>query len=255
MPMVKNMRHGRIRIRSGDTTPLELVTDFTDGNFKTDEAFPTNVVRSRGAVREVTRGDEQVVGWSFSASFRDKTTLRTLRDKVWAATTEAKTGLTAAALNTGVAAAYPFEQGSFEITSAGVWVKLAVGVVPAADREYVEVAGAEDIEGVIRATTYSVKMPAATTALALLYDAVGRGTLGAATDICQGGVKAFDLWFDVFDPCNPPDPDDSTAGTILETAKLNDSFIESLSFEEGDAADKVTFGGHSLIPKVVWVTV
>lgn len=246
----KNFRHGRIKIKSGDTTPLVLYADFTEGDFSFDEAFPVNEVRSRGKLREVTRGDDQLVSWSFSAKFRDQTLLRTLRDKVWSAQAEAKTGLTASAVNANVATAYAFEQGSFEITTTGTWVKLAAGVVPANANEYSEKVGAEDVEGVIRATSFNVKMPASTT-LGLLYDAVGQGTLGAATDQCQGGVKAFDLLFEVFDPCNPPDPDDNTAGTILETYTLNDAFLESDSFKEADASDMVSFKGRALVPKVV----
>lgn len=251
-PVTKNFRHGRIKVKSGDTVALVLIADFTEGDFQFGEQSPVNKVRSRGRLREVTRGDEEVVTWSFSAKFRDKTLLRTLRDKVWAATVENKTGLTAGAVNT-VTTAYPFEQGSLIITTAGVWTKLAVDATPAADRDYAEIAGAEDVEGIIRATQFKVKMPAATTAVDLLYDAVGKGTLG--TDQCQGGVKAFDLVLEVFDPCDPPDPDDATAGTIVETYTLPDAYLLSDGFQEGAEADMVSFTGEALVPKVVIATV
>ena len=251
-PVTKNMRHGRIRIVSGDTTPLEKVADFTDGNTSWEEAHAVNVVRSRGRIREVTRGDEQPVKWSFTATFRDKTLLRTLRDKVFDGQSKTQGGLTAGADNT-ITPAYAFEQNSVLITTAGTWTKDAVGTVPSVDNHYAEAAGEEDVEGVIRATTFVVQLPVGVTSIDYTYDAVGKGTLG--TDQCQGGVKAFDLILDIFDPCDPPDPDDAAAGTVVERYKLTDAYLESLSFAEGDEADKLTFGGSALLAKVSIETV
>lgn len=250
-PVTKNFRHGRIKIKSGDTTPLVKIADFSEGDFTFAESFPVNKVKSRGKNREVTRGDEEAVVWSFSAKFRDKTLLRCLRDKVWDAQVASKTALTASAVNT-ITPDAAFEQGSIEITDAGTWVKDAVDATPSVDNHYAEVAGEEDVEGVVRATTFKVKMPAATTTLGYVYDAVGKGTLG--TDQCQGGVKAFDILFEVFDPCDPPDPDDDTAGTIVETYLLQDAYLLGDNFNEGAEADMVAFNGESLHPKVVITT-
>jgi len=253
-PVTKNFRHGRIKIKSGDTTPLEKVADFSEGDFTFGEQFPVNKVRSRGKLREVTRGDEEPVTWSFSAKFRDKTLLRTLRDKVWDAQAVTKTGLTGGAVNT-ITPDYPFEQGSVEVTDTGTWTKLAVDATPSSDRDYAEVAGEEDIEGVVRATSFKVKMPAADVDLGYLIDAVGQGTLGGATDQCQGGVKAFDLVLEIFDPCDPPDPDDEDAGTIVERYTLSDAFLTGDNFNEAAEADMVAFSGEALISKVVITTV
>lgn len=251
----KNFRHGRISIVSGDTTPLVHIADFTEGDFQFTESYAVNEVKSRGVTRELTRGDDQLVTWSFSAKFTDKSLLRVLRDKVWPAQAATKTGLTAAADNT-ITPPYPFEQESILITTTGTWVKIATAAVPApaADREYGEVTGAEDIEGVIRATQFVVQMPAAATEVAYTFDAVGKGSGTDVDEQCSGGVKAFDLVFEVYDPCDPPQHDDPDAGTILETYTVEDAFVEEISFAEADDADTVSFSGRANHPKVTIVT-
>ena len=65
MASLKNLRHGRIRLLSGDTpTPLTKFTVFTSGDFSYTENTPVNVVRDRGKVREAEYGPHK------SLSFR-----------------------------------------------------------------------------------------------------------------------------------------------------------------------------------------
>lgn len=253
MAQTKNFRHGRIKIVSGDSpTPLVHICDFTEGDFQFTEAFTVNEVRSRGVLRELTRGDDQLVTWSFSAKFTDKSLIRVLRDKVWPAQAATKTGLTASADNT-ITPAYPFEEGSVEITTTpGTWVKDAAGTTPTVDNHYAEATPLDpDIEGVVRALTFVVQLPSGVTAIDYTFDAVGRGTGTDANEACSGGVKAFDLVFEVFDPCDPPDHEDPDAGTVLETYTVQDAFLESHSFAEADDADTISFAGRANHPKVL----
>lgn len=258
MPSTKNFRHARLRVLSGDSTPLEFIVDLDDGNFQWEEGRPVNIVKSRGRNREVTRGDEQPMSWQFSAMFVDKRLYRVIRDFVWPDQTAVITGLTALAANDAepITGGYAYEQGSLLVTvPASGMTKGAVDSAADASGEYSEDAGEEDVEGVIRATTFSIYPPAATTSVTVTFDAVGQGTAGAASDICQGGVKTYNLVLDIYDPCFPPDPDDASAGTVVERYQITDAFQESVQFQEGEEADKVTFSGRSIVAKVAITTV
>ena len=267
---IKNFRHGRITIKSGDATPLEKIADFSNGNFTWTSNYTTNEIRDRGSLMEITKGDDEPIDWSFSAKFQDKTLMRTLRDKVWAATTENLTGLTAASLN-AVVTAYDFEQGSVAGQAGQTIVKLANGadsVSVNADNELAEgISTGADVEGVIKVSKTATNTgtiggaastvypaiyyypPTASTTLNIVYDAVGKGTIG--TDDCSGSRKTFVLILQVYDPCDPPSSTDSTAGTVLETYTLDDSYLASLTFTEADEFDEVSFSGRSLKQKIV----
>lgn len=261
MASTKNFRHGRLRVVSGDSVPLVYIVDLDVGDMKWDEGTPANIVKSRGRQREVTRGDEQPIAWGFSAMFVDKRLYRVIRDKVWPDQTQTVT-VTANSLNADEPVTYPYEQGSLLVTTAGSYTKGAVDSVPGSSGQYSEPAGAEDVEGVIKvadtsgtAATFDIYAPAAVTSIAITYDAVGQGTAGAAADLCQGGVKTFDLILDIYDPCDPPDPDDLDAGTVVERYAIRDAFAEQFSFQEGEDSNKVTFAGRSIGSKVEITTV
>lgn len=248
---IKNFRHGRIRVLSGDATPLIKVAIFSMGNFQFGEDFPTNEVRDRGELIEITKGDDEPVNWSFGAKFQDKTLLRTLRDKVWDAQTESFTGLTPSANNL-LTPAYDFEQNSVQGATGETIVKIANGGTPSTDNELAEAVGSLDVEGVVRveavAGAIQVYQPAADTDRDLVYDAVGKGTLGL--DECSGSRKTIKLQLQIFDPCDPPTAADLSAGTVLETYELDNAYLTTLNFVEGDEFDELTFSGRALIDRV-----
>ena len=267
---IKNFRHGRITIKSGDSTPLVKIADFSNGNFSWTENFTTNEIRDRGQLLEVTKGDDEPMDWSFSAKFQDKKLLRTLRDKVWAGTTESFTGLSAGARNQ-IATAYDFEQGSVAGQTGQTIVKLANGTNSNdvdADNELSEgISPGADMEGVLKVNKTASNTgviagssstanpalfyftPAGETTLNIQYDAVGKGTIG--TDDCSGSRKTFVLVLQVFDPCDPPSATNTAVGTVLETYTLDDAYLTSMTFTEGDEFDEISFSGRSLKNKCV----
>ncbi|MDX1450525.1 MAG: hypothetical protein R3246_15865 [Acidimicrobiia bacterium] len=260
---VRNIRHGRLRIRSGDPTPLELVADFDNGDFNFTENFPTNIVRSRGRIRAITAGDEQPLEWGFSVSLIDFEVFRTLRDKVWAGLAETITGLTTPGVNLNVPLSYDYEQNSLQLAAGEpVGTKQPPGVPPAGVNDFSEEVGAVDIEGVIRVQEgtgapgsggFNVEQAAADPDRDVVYDAVGQTTFvnpGDPAD-CSGGRKTFTLIFDVYDDCDPPviDPatgiPDPASGTITESLVLDDAWLTTDNFAEADEADTITFGGQA----------
>jgi hypothetical protein len=257
MPGVKNIRQGRIRIQSGDPVPLELITEFTQGDFSFTENFPTNIIRDRGRIREINAGDEQPVDWSFSATFIREFMHRTLRDKVWSGFAETILGLTPAAVNLNVATGYPYEQGSFEFDAAETGVKLAIGAAPGAVNEFSEELGTLDIENVIVVPVggagpgsggFNVEQPAADVDRDVVYDAVGATTLvlpGFPAD-CSGGRKTMKLILDIYDSCDPPLFEDPAAGTIEVSYVVDNAFLTSDTFAEADEADTISFTGQAL---------
>lgn len=245
MATTKNFRHGRIRIVSGDDTPLEYTVDLDVGDLSVERQKPVNIVESRGEPREATRATAPGSPWSFSAKYVDKKLIRVLDQFVFPGQVQTFGSLTALANNPNLATTYPFEQGSILVTTTpGTYTKGTVGDVPNASGEYAEEAGTEDIEEVIKATEWAIFPPAAVTSVAISYDAVGKGTAGS--DQCVGGVKTFDLILDIYDPCDPPNADDPDAGTVIERMTVRDGFLESWKFGEGEDADTVQFSGRAI---------
>ena len=263
MPGVKNIRHGRIRIQSGDTPALEKIADFTNGDFTYTENLPTNIIRSRGKIREITAGDEQPVDWSFSATFIDQLLQRTLLDKIFDGFAETIAGLTGGADNLNVAMGYAYEQNSLQFATGETGQKLAIAATPLVDNDFSEELGALDIEGVVRVLKgtgapgsggFNVQQPAADVDRDIVYDAVGNTTLvqpGFPAD-CSGGRKTFKLILDIYDVCDPPviDPvtglPDPLVGTIELSYVLDHAFLTSDVFAEGDEQDTLTFNGQAL---------
>ncbi len=255
---IKNLRHGVIRIQSGDTVPLEKRATFTAGDLSFTENFPTNVIRDRGKTREITAGDDTPVEWSFSALIEDATLHRTIRDKVWDAFAETVTGLTGGANNLNAALLYAYEQNSFQFATGETGQKLAIGAAPVVDNDFSEELGTADVEGVIRVPKgtgspgsggFNVRQPAADTDRDVVYDAVGDATLvtpGAPAD-CAGGRKTFKLILDLYDVCDPPDPDDFTAGTIERSYVIDNAYLLTDTFNEADEADTISFSGAAII--------
>ncbi len=257
---VKNIRHGRVRIQSGDTpTPLERVFDFTNGDLTFSEPKIVSIFRSRGSIRAVTRGDDQVATWSFSAAFRDRLDYRVMREMVFPAFAETLTGLTASVNNPNEALSFAYEQNSMQCASGETCIKLAIAVVPTADNEFSEELGAADVNAVTRVEAgdgtpasggVNIFQPAADADRDVVYDAIGDTTFtspGLPTD-CSGGVKTFKLIFDVYDVCDTFDgTDPSTGGTIEESYVLDHAYLLTPTITEGDEADQMSFAGEALL--------
>lgn len=265
MPGVKNIRQGRIRIQSGDPTPLELITEFTQGDFSFTENFPTNIIRDRGRIREINAGDEQPVDWSFSATFIREFLHRAIRDKVFIGFAETIIGLTGGAINLNVATSYPYEQGDplaltggmqFAVGEVGQKI-IPPGAAPVVDNDFSEEVGALDIENVVVVPVggagpgsggFNVTQPVADVDRDIVYPAVGQTTLvlpGFPAD-CSGGRKTFKLILDIYDSCNPPLFEDPSAGVIEVSYVVDNAFLTSDTFTEADEADTISFTGQAL---------
>lgn len=259
---IKNLRHGVIRIQSGDTPPLEKRAVFTAGDLAFSENFPTNVIRDRGRTREITAGDEQPVEWSFSAFIEDATLHRTIRDKIWDAFAETVVGLTPSANNLNVPLSYAYEQNGFQFATGETGQKLTPpGTAPVVDNDFSEEPGTIDVEKVIRVPKgtgspgsggFNVAQPAADVDRDVVYDAVGDATLQSPGQPanCAGGRKTFRLILDKYDVCDPPDPDDFTAGTIERSYVINNAYLLTDNFNEADEADTIAFSGEAIIDRV-----
>ncbi len=239
----KNLRHGRLTVSSGDSpTPLTRILAFTEGDFSYAITKNVNQILDRGLKSHLRKGDFAAITWSFTAKFVDRTLSQLLDEYVYDAEPEAATSLVAAALNSAVAAAFGFRQGSMLVTDSG-FTKLAAGATPATEGEFSENVGAADIEEVVVATSYDVFMPTADTDLNFTTDAVGASTL----DPAASDVKTFDLVFEVLDPGQPIPP-----GTVVETIQLDDATIEEITpLEEGDEFNTVSISGIAFIRRPV----
>jgi len=238
----KNFRHGKIRIQSGDVVPLEKNAEFTEGDFSWSFSKDIKQILDRGKLKELRKGDEQAVEWSFSAKFVDKTLYRTLDQAIFDGHTETITGLVGGALNDPVSTTYPYEQNSFTIDDAG-FTKLAIDAVPAVDGDYSEDTGAIDREDAIVASTFQVLMPAADTDLEVTYDAVGGSTRDLELGACGDDVKTLAIFLDIYDPCDP--------NAVVETYELRHAAVNEISFEEGDDFDTLSFSGFALIRRPI----
>jgi len=262
---IKNFRHGRLYIESGDTpTALSKIVTFSGATFTFTEARERNLVRDRGEIKEVTVGDDQPVEWSFTAQYEDRTSFRTVRDGVWDGQAETIAGLVGGALNANVPTFYDYEQGSLQIAAGdpiAPGTKLAIAAVPAVAGEFSEELGAADVEGTIAVTAasgFNIFMPVADVDVDIVYDAVGlsqdpSGLLAAGA--CAGSIKYFRLRLDIYDPCNPPSTIDLAAGIVVERFTLDFAFLTEDSFSENEEANEVSFSGQSIADKVLVVPV
>lgn len=237
---------------------------FSGATFTFTEGRERNLVRDRGEIKEVTVGDDQPIEWSFSASYEDRTSFRTVRDGVFDGVSDSITGLTAGALNLNVATTYDYEQNSLTIDPLdpiAPGTKLAIGVPPAAAGEFSENAGAATVEGVISVPAtdgFNIFMPAADTDVDLIYDAIGRSTLdpaALAAGACTGSITYFNLRLDIYDPCNPPSTVDLNQGVVVERLTLTQAWLNEDTFSEEEEANQISFSGQALGPKVQIVPV
>ena len=252
-----NLRQGRIKIRSGDSSPLIKTAAFTEGDFTFTRAKNIIQVKNRGKLRSsegghLRKGDEEAVTFSFSAKFVDKTLRRCLEEFIWDGQTKNLTGLTANSLNSNVALDYAYEQDSLQVASSEAgFTKIANGGTPGSggefaeelktrdDLELVEMVGdAEALPSAV-AGQFSVFMPAADTDLDVVYDAIGRSTL----DPGASDVKTFRIDLEKLDVAL------AAQGTVDETYQLNHAVVESVEQAEGDEYDVVTFSGFAFVTK------
>lgn len=245
----KTMQHGRLKVYSGDGTPLVKTVDFDMGDFSFERSQPIEQIKVRGRLRELRRGEDEPVTFSFSAIFQDKTLRRCLDQFVWDGQSELLTGLSGGAVNNNVAVAYPYEQNSLQpaATETG-FTKIAPGGTPSSDGEIAEEVGAEDIEGVtvvgssgatVVPGEFSVQMPAADTNLAVVYDAVGQSTLDPGTS----DVKTFRIDLEILDPGQPLSP-----GVVVETYRLDHARVETMPQEEA-MPNTISFDGFAYVTR------
>lgn len=247
----KNMRQGRIYVRSGDSTPLVKECLFTQGDFSYTTAKATIQILQRGVLDHLRKGDEQAVTFKFSAKFVDRTLRRCLLDYVWDGQAEAVTGLTGNALNSNVPLDYAYEQGSLQVgSSESGWSKLAHGGTPAGTKQFAEEVGALDLEGLTQVGSaqtaaaavpgeFSTYQPVGDTDLSVVYDAIGRSTLHPGTS----DVKTFRIDLVKLDVADP------TKTVVAERYQLNHARLESVEQAEGDEFDLVTFSGFAFVVK------
>lgn len=237
----KNLRHGRLRVQSGDTpTALTKTLAFTDGDFTWTRTKNVNPILDRGRLSHLRQGDQQGVEWSFTAKFVDRTLHQLLDEYVFDTETELIGSLTGGALNSDIATAFAFRQGSLIVTDGAPFTgnKLAPGSTPATDGEHAENVGALDVEDVLSVSAFDIFMPAADVDVNVTFDAIGASTLDDGTS----DVKTLDLIFEVLDPGQPISP-----GTVVETYNLISSTMTEESFEEGDEFDTVSISGLAFI--------
>lgn len=232
-------RQGRIKIQSGDSTPLSLTVAFTEGDFSWTITRNINQVLDRGDLVALTKGDDSAVEWSFTAKFVNRLLYETMEEFVWAGQTESITGLTASALNSNVPTTLGlgYKQGTLFVTDSG-YTKLATSVAPSVAGEYRENVGVEDEEGVLVVTGFDVFQPAADTTVAIFYGAVG--TSRTDPDLCSD-VKTYLVVIEFDDPCDLPN--------VLETWAFDFSAPTSVQFDEGDVSNTIAFSGIAMIKR------
>jgi hypothetical protein len=246
----KNLRHGRIRLFSGDVPlALEKTAAFTEGDFSFTRAKTTIQVKDRGALGHLRRGDEEAVAWSFSAKFIDKTLRETAEDYVWEGTTFQIKALTPSS-NQVAAVPYRYRQGSMQpATGEAIATKLAAGVAPSSDNEFSEPVGllrqeAEFLE--IDPGTLNVYPAAADTDMDVVFDAIGTSTLdpkGTTAPRCESDKRTFLIILEKFDVALTKE------GVIAEQYEINHATIESVEQAEGDEFDTLTFSGIGYVTK------
>lgn len=236
-----NMLFGRLKVRSGDSTPLSLTVDFCNGDLSWTVNEPKEATYNRGTPRGFlpTRRETQKI--TFSAQFVNEVLYRTMLNGVWAAQAEAITGLTADANNADEPLAYAYEQGSLAPASGetGIDTALAAGATPSSTGEYAEPIGVVDAStGVTRAAaTADFYPPAADTDVNVTYDAVGKSTVGAYDATCPSPVFHFEI---LFEKLNPADQ-----SQVLKTYQWTQCVLDQASYQEGDK-DQVSFSVQAL---------
>lgn len=255
----KNLRHGRIRIFSGDTpVRLEKTAAFTEGDFTFNRSKNIIQVKDRGKFRggqgHLRKGDEEAMTFSFSAKFVDKTLRETLEDYVWEAVTFTVQGLTPQT-NQTAAVPYRYRQGSLAAaTGEAIATKLAVGATPSNDGEFAEPTGAlrneaEFVE--VDPGTFQVQPGAGDTDMSVVFDAIGLSTLdpkGVAPPQCEGDKRTFLLILEKLDVAL------AESGVVSESWELNHATIETVEQAEGDEYDVLTFNGIAYITKSSFVS-
>jgi len=249
----RNLRHGRIRVMSGDTpVRLEKTCAFTEGDFTF--AKPRNViqVKDRGALSHLRRGDEEAVTFSFAAKFVDRTLRDTLEHGVFEGQAYAAVGLTPQVVN-AITVPYAYLSDSLEHASGeAINTKLANGVTPSGDGEYAELAGAlrggaEQDE--VTSGQFKAQPGVADTDMDVVYDAVGGSTLdgpdvvsSVADPRAESDVRTFLLLLEKMDPARN--------WIVDEVYELNHASVENVEQAEGDEYDTVSFTGIAYVRKV-----
>lgn len=240
MACPRNMRHGRLRIRSGDTTPLNKEVLYSEGDFTAEVARELQLIEDRGVSKVHLESTDQKVSGSFSAKFIDQTLMRCLDQHVWDGQTENLTGLTGGANNPDVALSYDYEQGSLAPATGetGMSTKLAAGATPAAAGEFAEALGAADERDVVKvgkAAAFDVFQAAADTDLDVVYDAVGASTLSDPS--CSTTVKYLELIWEQLS---------ADKQTVLKSYQLKQCAVTTYSPQEGDEANTISFSFEAL---------
>lgn len=235
MACPKNMRHGRLKIRSGDSTPLVKEVLYAEGDFNAEIARDLQEVEDRGVLSVHLEGQDQRVSGSFSAKFVDETLMRCLEQHVWDGQAESLTGLTGGANNADVALSYDYEQGSLAPATgeSGADTKLANGATPASAGEYAEAEGTideRDVVKVAKAAAFDVFQAAADTDLDVVYDAVGATTHSDAS--CSTTVKYLELIWEQLS---------ANKQTVLKSYQLTKVVISNVQIQEGDEANTIGF--------------
>jgi hypothetical protein len=263
---IKNFRHGRLIIEDGTLpVPLQKIVTFSGASFTFTEGRTRAIVRDRGQIKEVTVGDQIPVSWSFSAQYEDKTSFRALRDGVYDNQTDQILGLSPGVPNLSVPTTYDYEQNSLQVLStdpiAGIASKLPIGTPPAADGEFSENLGTSNVERVIAvdaADGFNIQTPLGDPDVDMTYDGVGRSTLdpaSVAAGACTGSINYFRLVLLIFDPCDPPDVNDLTVGTVVERIIVDQAWLDEDSFSENEEANEISFSGQAIVEKVLIETV
>lgn len=238
----KNLRHGRIRLRSGDNMPLEKTAAFTQGDLSFTTAKSTIQILDRGALSHLRRGDQQAVTFKFSAKFVDRTLRRALEHHVFDGQARTVTGLTPQASNTA-SLPHAYEQGSLQAASGeAIATKLSAGSTPSVDGTFAETSGAYDEEGQVvevRPGTFKVRPGAADTDMAVVYDAVGLST----RDPADSDRKTLEVVLQKLDVADP------ALATVVESYRLLDAYVESVEQAEGDEFDLLTFSGVAFLER------
>ncbi|KKK88859.1 hypothetical protein LCGC14_2738930 [marine sediment metagenome] len=259
---IKNFRHGRLLIEDGSIpVPLQKVVTFSGASFTFTESRTRNIVRDRGQIKEVTVGDQIPVSWSLTAQYEDRTSFRTFVDGVWDNQLDSVLGLVAGVPNVNVPTTYDYEQNSLQILATDpigpIASKQPIGTPPAADGEFSENLGVSNVERVISVPAldgFNIQPPAGDADVDVTYDAVGRSTLDPASvalGACTGSISFFRLVLLIFDPCDPPDVNDLTIGTVVEKITIDQAWLDEDGFSENEEANEVTFSGQAIVNKVL----
>ena len=232
----KNLRHGRLLVKSGDTPPLSLLVAFAEGDFEWTRTRNVIQGKDRHKLDHLRKGEDEPVEFSFTAKFVDKQLFYALDKSVWIAQTQNVTGITpqtASQLNVDK----PYEQGSLVISTAG-FTKLANGTTPTADGEYSESAGTLDVNDVISVPAtngLNVQTPAGVTEIDFTYDAVGASSFEPD---CSD-IKTVELCYEIVDPAD--------LVTVVQRWELKNVVVESVTFSEAEDFTTIAFEGIAYV--------